>query len=365
LTELEQRLSSFFHEEAERASLPGAMYHRVLRRAKIRRGVTAAMAGLAVIAVSMATVMAARAFQSSSPIGPANPVPSPTSSSTHRDTGDGVHVTRPKVKVAEGTVAGKSWALIAYESNAGLCVDLQMSSGSGGGCGLDVPDKGDLGLNLGSQVGLPKTIIHGIVSRRVSTLQVRLDDGETRNVEIVEGPERFEVDFFAAFLPRNVTGVLEAKDHEDAVLQKERLGADSPDSRNRRCDFVRVRPTYLPGLKPGEPIPAPTKSYDEVIDRPQLSWEIPGFAPEEAGVGLTRYPLPGGTGEGRAVDAEISGVGGQLHAQDESPNTVGISWDLGERCNFVELTLVLPGVTQVERVQEVTKIAESLQETDP
>jgi hypothetical protein len=57
----------------------------------------------------------------------------------------------------------------------------------------------------------------------MAALQVRFDDAERRKVAIIEGPESFDVNFFAAFLPRNATGVLEAEDDEGDVLQEERL----------------------------------------------------------------------------------------------------------------------------------------------
>jgi hypothetical protein len=125
--------------------------------------------------------------------------------------------------VAQGAVSGKPWALIAYESNVGLCVEMELGGGRGGGCGFDVPEKSDLGLSVSSQAGVSKSIIQGVVSKRVASLVVRLDGGEELDLEIIEGPDSFGVDFFAAFLPPDAEGVVEARDDQGGVLQKERL----------------------------------------------------------------------------------------------------------------------------------------------
>lgn len=223
MNDVERDISAFLHEEADRATLSAGTYERVLRRAKIRRIVTAAMAGIAVIAVVMAGVVTAGALRSPSSIGPAAPEESPEPSATPRDNGDGVHPTGPEVVVAEGTVSGKSWVLIAYESNSGLCVELEVEGGRGGGCGFDVPGKRHLSVSVGSQLGLNKSVVHGVVSKRVATLVVKLDGGEQFDLEVIEGPGTFDVNFFVAFLPPDAEGVVEARDDQGVLLQKERL----------------------------------------------------------------------------------------------------------------------------------------------
>jgi hypothetical protein len=127
-----------------------------------------------------------------------------------------------KTVVARGSVSGRPWTLVAYASEDGLCVDLQLGDGSGGGCGFGVSERA-LGLNVGSQAGLPKTIIHGVVSKRVATLVVRLEGDEQTDVQIIEGPSSFGVNFFAEFLPPNAEGIVEARDVQGALLQTERL----------------------------------------------------------------------------------------------------------------------------------------------
>jgi hypothetical protein len=223
MSDVEHKIAAFLHEEADRATLSAGVYQRVLRRAKIRRVVMATVAGLAVIAIVMGGVVTAGALRSPSDIGPTAPEESPEPSPTPRENGDGVYRKGPEVVVAQGTVSGKSWTLIAYESNAGLCVELELGAGRGGGCGIDVPEKDDLSFIVGSQAGVSKTIVHGVVSKRVAALVVRFDEGEESELEIIEGPRRFDVNFYADFFPPNFEGILEARDDHGAVLQKQRL----------------------------------------------------------------------------------------------------------------------------------------------
>lgn len=223
MMDIERQIAAFLHEEADRAALSAGMYQRVLRRAKIRRVVTATVAGLAVIATVMAGVVAAGALRSPSSVDPAVPGESPQPSATPRENGDGVHPTGPEVVVGQGTVSAKSWTLIAYESDAGLCVELELGDGRVGGCGVDVPETRDLSLGVGYLNGLSKSIVNGVVSKQVTALVGTLDSGEQLDVEIIEGPSSFGVNFFVAFLPPDAEGIVEARDDQGVVLQKERI----------------------------------------------------------------------------------------------------------------------------------------------
>lgn len=126
------------------------------------------------------------------------------------------------------------------------------------------------------------------------------------------------------------------------------------------CDFPALRPTYLPWLAAGKPVPSPTESYDEQINRAALWWRDPRVPYGEGGVGLTVYThFPLSSEE--ETDIDIKGVAGQLHRLDESPDLVSLHWDLPtSSCNFLELVLVAPNLTKDEAVQELLKIARSL-----
>jgi hypothetical protein len=101
----------------------------------------------------------------------------------------------PAVVLASGEVDGKSWKLIAYESASGLCVDLEIKEGAAGGCG-SVPMHHDLELSQGSVFGLDRTMIHGKVSGRVASVEVRPLDGDPVATEIIPDSVGFGVNFF-------------------------------------------------------------------------------------------------------------------------------------------------------------------------
>lgn len=137
------------------------------------------------------------------------------------------------------------------------------------------------------------------------------------------------------------------------------LPSDEPDP--TRCDFPSLHPTYLPWVRPVEPIPTPFESYDDEIDRAQLSWRDPRFPPGDAGVALTVYTyFPAGSDD-EEINVEVQGVPGYLHRSDDG-GTVSINWDLPtSTCNFLELSLAAPALTGSEAVAELLKIARSLE----
>lgn len=73
MTDIERQIADFLHEEADRAAMSPGMYQRVIRRAGIRRMVTASVTGLVVIGVAIGGVVAAGALRSPSSVGPARP----------------------------------------------------------------------------------------------------------------------------------------------------------------------------------------------------------------------------------------------------------------------------------------------------
>lgn len=87
MSDIERRIADFLHEEADRTGPPHAMYERVLRRARVRRAVTAAVSGFALVAIVMAGVVTAGALRSPSSIGPVGPGESPEPSASPREVG--------------------------------------------------------------------------------------------------------------------------------------------------------------------------------------------------------------------------------------------------------------------------------------
>ena len=82
MSDIERRIGDFLRQEADAMALSNRTYEHVLRRTKVRRMVTAAMAGLAVIAIVTTGIVTARTPMPSTDIGPATaetPSPSPSS----------------------------------------------------------------------------------------------------------------------------------------------------------------------------------------------------------------------------------------------------------------------------------------------
>jgi hypothetical protein len=194
---------------------------QTVRRRRARRRITAG--GLAILVATAGFALAVYALGPTSLFRTADPGESPEPSPAAKDRGDGVHRVGPEVVVAKGMASGEPWALIAYESDKGLCVEMQVAGGRGGGCGFDVPRRSDLGLSVGSQAGISGSFIHGVVSKRVAILTLTLGGGERLRPEIVDGPEGFDVNFFVLFLPSTSEGVIEARDDQGVVLDTERL----------------------------------------------------------------------------------------------------------------------------------------------
>lgn len=93
MSDIERRIGDFLRQEADAMALSNRTYEHVLRRTKVRRMVTAVMAGLAVIAIVTTGIVTARTLMPPTDIGPATgetPSPSPTSRLV-----DGCSVTLP------------------------------------------------------------------------------------------------------------------------------------------------------------------------------------------------------------------------------------------------------------------------------
>jgi hypothetical protein len=135
------------------------------------------------------------------------------------------------------------------------------------------------------------------------------------------------------------------------------------------CDFAPVRPTYLPWVDSGDPIPDPSasRSDDPESDLAGLYWtkdrgERPYY------VQLIRLTFDGGSLEGTSVPVTISGVEGKLRTETEGqyPGFAEIQWLLPQsRCNDIRLWLRTSGrMTDPEAADEAVKIAESFELVD-
>jgi hypothetical protein len=124
-----------------------------------------------------------------------------------------------------------------------------------------------------------------------------------------------------------------------------------------RCDFPPFRPTYLPWLEPGEPIPVPGR--DRFAGYAQLGWHA-----SDAYVVLWRVSDTMG-GPGEPAPALPNGAEGYLYegSSDEHADWAVIWADVqADGCNQTTLSLVSRRLTEQEGKKAILRIAATLAE---
>ena len=188
---------------------------RRIERRRIRRRMSAGAIGLVVCVLGVFLVWQAfRPAGGGQVIGDGALTPAPRP-------GD-QRVVGPRIVLASGEVDGKPWKLVAYESEPGLCVDVEIEQGAVGSCGSIGTDR-DLELGQGSVFGLDKMIIHGKVSERVARVEVRPVEGSPVAASIIPDPGGLGANFFVLFVPPDTLGEVVAVDAAGNVLQSVRL----------------------------------------------------------------------------------------------------------------------------------------------
>jgi len=106
--------------------------------------------------------------------------------------------TGPHIVLAAGQLGDQKWKLVANESDKGLCLHLELiepQRARSGGCGFALKERG-IGL-LTSNLASGSTWIFGPVSRRASTVEIRLADGTEIAARIFPG-RGFAPNFYLA-----------------------------------------------------------------------------------------------------------------------------------------------------------------------
>lgn len=138
------------------------------------------------------------------------------------------------------------------------------------------------------------------------------------------------------------------------------------------CDFAPVRPSYLPWVPPGEPVPEPSESQsdDPESDLAGLYWtKERGERPYYVQLIRWSFDDSGSPPEGRNVPVVVAGVEGTLSTggtEGKYPGFAEIQWSLPQaRCNDIRLWLKTSGrMTDPEAAEEAIKIAESFETED-
>jgi hypothetical protein len=180
----------------------------------------------------------------------------------------------PREVIASGTVNQIPWAIQGYVTAPGpnarwwhhgpLGPELEFllgKDGSFGGLGAmaRIPEGTDFTSSVGFTGVLPEIVAWvGVASARTDHLEVRLDAGCTRRVELNEGPEGFPR-FFWFFPPRGAKGEVVAVDVGGVELQREHLIESdvSPDANAG----ANVNPFSWPGGSPPPGWPEDTAEY--------------------------------------------------------------------------------------------------------
>jgi hypothetical protein len=155
-----------------------------------------------------------------------------------RGVDDDLVLAMPRKVLAIGTVNEIPWVIQGYVTAPGpaarwwhhgpIGAELEFLLGKdgslgGGGAGTRIPDGTDFTCDVGFFGACPEIVSWvGVASDRTDHLEVRVDDGSTRRVELSEGPEGFPR-FFWFFPPRGAEGEVVAVDVGGAVLQTEHL----------------------------------------------------------------------------------------------------------------------------------------------
>jgi hypothetical protein len=157
---------------------------------------------------------------------------------TDRGIDDDLFLLMPREVIACGTVNEIPWAIQGYVTAPGpnakwwhhgpLGPELEFLLGTDGSFGgvevaARIPDGTDFTSAVSFFGASPEIVAWvGVASERTDHLEVQLDDGSTRRVELSEGPEGFPR-FFWFFPPRGAEGEVVAVDVGGAEIQREHL----------------------------------------------------------------------------------------------------------------------------------------------
>ena len=118
--------------------------------------------------------------------------------------------TGSKVTIAEGpTPGGAPWQLLAYQSDAGVCLELTgvtPANLGGGACGVSLPGESALDV-IPDTFGDPSvSFVYGPVDSSVEAVTVEFDDGRSRDVPVRRAPAElgFDGDFYIGVVPGDV-----------------------------------------------------------------------------------------------------------------------------------------------------------------
>ena len=134
-------------------------------------------------------------------------------------------------------------------------------------------------------------------------------------------------------------------------------GSPTVESTEAACAYVEARPSYLPWLDEGEPVPEPQLQTDNGTS--YVTWASGDGGTSQKSVIFRRSSEPRG-GRGEPVSVKLEGVRGYYYASPGSD--AGVLWKTdSDACDLITLAVSLPGSGRAEVRAEVLKIVKSLE----
>lgn len=147
--------------------------------------------------------------------------------------------TGPRALLAAGEISGRRWTYTAYTSDHGICIDVAVARGSGGGCGFGIrgeppvtahggapPGRHWVGTGTTALAGIDAVFADGPIAKRVDTVEIVLSDGGAVSADVIAGPSELgaPLDFYLAILPPDSTVQwVVARDAAGTVLERRRV----------------------------------------------------------------------------------------------------------------------------------------------
>lgn len=151
--------------------------------------------------------------------------------------------TGPETAVVAGqTSSGKDWRVVAYESDQGLCVNIDYESPSGangGGCGFDIEDRPGTADDRAAGVvtsidgSVNTTFVYGPAAAGVDRVEVTTKNGKVLELPTKAAPANLgsNASFFATSVPGEAyVDTVVAKNARGEVMGRQKLrGGPPPD----------------------------------------------------------------------------------------------------------------------------------------